>query len=416
MRTYQLAVTLTLALFLPFSAQAQENEEAKEEATQAFQDGVALFDQGQYEEALEQFQIAYAYKAHPSILYNIAWCQSSLGLSLKALGSFNEYLSQNQDLPDDLRDEVEKEVKRLETLLCKMIITSDTEGVRVTLGKTTLGKTPLEGPFWTNPGKYEVVGEKEGFIPASSHHECTAGATTNVDLKMVQEPQDSLLVVQALDASVEDGPELTEGKVIVDGVEHDLPLVLHVKPGKHAVEVSVPGYDGQKETTSVSLGKKRTLVFRLEPHSDAIQLELSSNAESVQVSIDDTPYPPDTVKFKLNPGQHALAIQSDGHRPWKGDLQIDSPGILDVQLVNERKMKNITAVFSTIGTVCMIGLIVPAIYASDTSVNDPLGLRVGLIAGTAGLGFMATLSISIAVGASVKKSKVSLIPLSEVED
>jgi tetratricopeptide (TPR) repeat protein len=92
-------------------------DEAKVAAREEFDHGAELYRHGNYENALEYFQRAYAHFADPVFLYNIAQSQMRLGERKQAIRYFELYLSQspnakNRDDTQSLLDELKAEELR----------------------------------------------------------------------------------------------------------------------------------------------------------------------------------------------------------------------------------------------------------------------------------------------------------------
>src|SRR4051794_1613167 len=62
-------------------------------AAKHFEDGVALYRAGRFQEAIEHFQKAYELKPEPVLLYNVARAYEGLGELKRALEGYRAYLS-----------------------------------------------------------------------------------------------------------------------------------------------------------------------------------------------------------------------------------------------------------------------------------------------------------------------------------
>src|SRR6185369_2327988 len=81
-----------------------QNPEA--EARQHYRSGLAHYDLGEYQAALEEFKDAYRAVQDPPFLFNIAQCHRKLGQSAEALTFYRSYLRRAPDAPN--RAEVER--------------------------------------------------------------------------------------------------------------------------------------------------------------------------------------------------------------------------------------------------------------------------------------------------------------------
>jgi hypothetical protein len=141
MKWVQFLVWLTLMVGLPASAGGTA------EAKKHFLRGEALYKQGQYEGAIQEFQAAYATRPHPVVLYNLGQCYEKLGDAANALKSYQDYLRQMPDAPDHTRVEtvIANLTKRLkETAVQPLNIDSVPSGASVVVDNEPVGKTPLK--------------------------------------------------------------------------------------------------------------------------------------------------------------------------------------------------------------------------------------------------------------------------------
>ena len=94
------------------SGEAGRTDASDAVAKGLFQAGAAAFDAGQFEEALQHFQEAYARSPRPKLLYNIGQAADRLRKDDIALDAFRRYLA---EVPDDpSRDQIAARVRVLE--------------------------------------------------------------------------------------------------------------------------------------------------------------------------------------------------------------------------------------------------------------------------------------------------------------
>jgi len=137
---------------------------ADDPAVESFEKGVELFTQNDYKGALAEFLSAYETKPHYSVLYNIALCYTMIDDYGKALDAYKKYLSQGADyIKKDRKHEVEKEIERLEDLLCRLTLDVTPDDVLVTVDGIEAGTSPLDEDLFLDPGKHTLIFEKEGF-------------------------------------------------------------------------------------------------------------------------------------------------------------------------------------------------------------------------------------------------------------
>jgi tetratricopeptide (TPR) repeat protein len=117
-RVGALAVALAVALALPATASARERSdslvspEAQAQAKLHFQRGMAAFELGNFQEALDEYERAYQIAPLPGFLFNIGQCHRNLGNLRKAVFSFRLYLRKRPDAKN--REAVQTLIRELE--------------------------------------------------------------------------------------------------------------------------------------------------------------------------------------------------------------------------------------------------------------------------------------------------------------
>jgi hypothetical protein len=144
-----------LAVLVPAAAAAEDPEE---QARIHFQQGLDLYEQGDYEAAAIAFSRAYEIKPSYRILFNIGQAEAELKHYALALEAFARYLAEGGDeIPADRLQKVKSEIKRLNALVGMIEIESTVAEARVKIDNETRGFTPLAGAITVDIGKHEVV-------------------------------------------------------------------------------------------------------------------------------------------------------------------------------------------------------------------------------------------------------------------
>lgn len=98
--------------FAPTSGRVHAQASSDEVARNLFHAGKAAYDEGNYQDALQFFEQAYARSQRSALLYNIGQAADRLRLDDKAIESFRAYLAATPDAPN--RVEVENRIRALE--------------------------------------------------------------------------------------------------------------------------------------------------------------------------------------------------------------------------------------------------------------------------------------------------------------
>ena len=78
----KLLIACLTCLILSGAAKAQDQAEV---ARQHYRNGLKLFDEHKYSEAIEEFQAGYELKPDPAFIYNIAQCHRLVGHAEEAI-------------------------------------------------------------------------------------------------------------------------------------------------------------------------------------------------------------------------------------------------------------------------------------------------------------------------------------------
>jgi tetratricopeptide (TPR) repeat protein len=136
-------------------AQAAPDDATTVTARARFKEGVALYDQGRYEEARSAFLQAYALRRHPVVLLNLAWCSLKSGRALEASRYFRQLLLEGKDVTDKQRADANDGLNQARSSLGSIEIVAP-PGTLVTLDGEGVGSVPLREVQIVEPGGHVV--------------------------------------------------------------------------------------------------------------------------------------------------------------------------------------------------------------------------------------------------------------------
>jgi hypothetical protein len=202
--------------------------------------GIKLYEAGQLDPALREFEQAYSLSPQPAPLVNMALCYARLDSPEHphptaipmAIAKLEQVLSAyGPSLTPERRAPVESKLRDLTPLVGELKITVEPPQARVLVGSVPQEPSILGQPIRVRSGTWEVRAELEGYTPAKAAALVTSGATTVVKLRL--EPATGELEVspRAADTYVEiDKGSLGQGK-----------WSGRLAPGTHQVRVFRPG-------------------------------------------------------------------------------------------------------------------------------------------------------------------------------
>jgi len=143
-----MVLTGVAVLGMWLSSARAEDVVITEEARERFSAGVALLEDPEgprYEEAYQAFKAAYAASPSPKILGNIGLCAMKLERDGEAMESYRRYLDEVDDIPDQERAQIERDLAILEASSGRVTVTADEPGFEV-----VDERIPVKGPIVRN--------------------------------------------------------------------------------------------------------------------------------------------------------------------------------------------------------------------------------------------------------------------------
>lgn len=157
------------------------------EAQRRFQEATELYEQdNNLPGALAEFRRAYALAPHYRVLYNIGQLCYLLQDYPCALTSFSRYLSEGGgEIPGQRRDEVQRDVARLQSRVAKLRIVTSKAGAEVVIDNVRIGKTPLDTPVLVGAGRPQVRVTLAGHLPFTRVVEVASMETATVEVDLI---------------------------------------------------------------------------------------------------------------------------------------------------------------------------------------------------------------------------------------
>jgi hypothetical protein len=221
-----------------------------------FRQGVALFNEGDFNGALAEFEGAYRLEPLPSILYNVALTEKALFRYTDSITHFERYLAEARAVEPERRAEVEDLIAKMRALLGELRLTIVPDGAAVAVDGRLVGTTPL-APLSIAAGHRVVEVSAEGYHPLRREITAIAGEPLALTLSLQPLPRTGRVRLQVTP------PGAT---VSVDGrAAGSAPLELELQQGGHALEVAAPGYRGSRSDLVIVAGESRSMALALDP-------------------------------------------------------------------------------------------------------------------------------------------------------
>ena len=225
-----------------------------------FQQGVALYEERNYDAALAEFEGAYSASKEPVVLYNLGLTYKALFRYAESVDALERYLRESaarqQDIPPERRAEVEGLVTEMKSLLADttLIVLPPDADLRIDGRSVTLG---IEGIVKLAAGTHTIKASASDYVSLQRDVTVVAGVPQTVSLKLAAIPRTGHLKV---------GVSQPGARVAIDGRAIGAPPVeVELGAGGHNLEVSAPGFASSSTELVVAAGQSRSLLITLEP-------------------------------------------------------------------------------------------------------------------------------------------------------
>jgi hypothetical protein len=246
--------SLIVFLFLQGPAlQAQEAQDTNilERAHKHYESGVSLFESGNKEQALVEFQLANELSPKKENIFMIAQCEYHLGQLVNARTHYEAYLAEEKqgELADLARMRIEAINRRpgvfaINTVPDAVEVRIEGEGTAVT------GQAPNE--FRVPRGHYRVTASKANFGSETRELSIEVAETKPIFFKL--EPIPAHLSVHTVPSSA---------ALFIRGNRTQNPYVQDVPPGSYEIYAESAYYQSRRETIWLNPGEERTVNFPL---------------------------------------------------------------------------------------------------------------------------------------------------------
>ncbi len=302
---------LIIGAFSVNPAMAAPVPKADSQAAAFAKQGLAHFDKGAYQEALEVLQKSFALEKKASVMALMASCLNQLGRYDEALAMYEGALVDFPDASDKFRLKVNEEINLLRGKVGTIALQGDAPaGAMVFVGDRQRGTLPLAAPIRVSAGIHQVRVTKEGFPAITQKVEVNAGQAVVANL-VAQARQGRLDIREkhnwVLHVEI-DGKDvgLTPWNSFVDVGEHQIRLrgfmgvdvLAACETSTEVVET------GAKMESSVETAEAR--LYEVTP------IVLGADATDTALKVDSKP----------TGGDLSIDGQHVGSTPWKGRLAL----------------------------------------------------------------------------------------------
>ena len=278
-------------------------------AKKLFEQGLKLYNEGSYREALSDFLHANELSPRASIQRNIAQCHRDLREFAEAYDAYQVLLTKyGATMTAADKRAVQRAIDELASLTATVKVNVTDPGATVAVDGNTVGTTPLASPLRVNLGAHTVTVAKPGYETLTKDLKVNGGDTVSVDGPLQTEVTTGHLVVNA--------PANVKVEVFVDGKDMGpAPWEGDVQPGVHTVEARGGDSFSQPKPIDVARKARAEVMLDIVAHSGTVQVD--THTADATITIDDKQVGTGVWEGTLPEGEHQLVVQAPGYRDYK---------------------------------------------------------------------------------------------------
>jgi hypothetical protein len=171
---------------------------------------VDAFRAGNYEEARIAFTECYQIMPKSDVLRNLSISEIQSGHYVSAARHLTQLLAAAPgELPSNVREEATSRLAQAEAQIGQLQIAVDVPGAEISIDGNVVGRSPLPGKWYIEPGQHEVQVSKAGYPLESRQVFALAGVAIPVDVSL-----ETLRREQAADAKAAELMGTSEGQAV----------------------------------------------------------------------------------------------------------------------------------------------------------------------------------------------------------
>ncbi|MCK6588841.1 MAG: PEGA domain-containing protein [Polyangiaceae bacterium] len=187
------AVVVAFALAGESGAQAQPVQKSPasgsaldDKARELFRDGVKAAEASQWAKAHASFLAAWSLKEHYQIAGNLGTSEAKLGKWRDAATHLSYYLREAPKEKVAERKSAEDLLAQARAKVGSITVRAEPAGAEVFVDGVSVGKAPLAGEVFVEPGAHGIEVKLEGYEPAKKNVSAGAGSAQSVEMRLAQ--------------------------------------------------------------------------------------------------------------------------------------------------------------------------------------------------------------------------------------
>ncbi|MCP4446766.1 MAG: PEGA domain-containing protein [Myxococcales bacterium] len=238
--------------------QGETAAERKKKASQLYDQGLVLYEEGDYEGAIEAFVESYCAKPHPASFYNIAQSYERLLRFELSIAYFGRYVSEsNPEAPTTTKARLRADVLRI--LPAQIRVATVPAGASIAIHDTTglraRGKANQDAPLEVVQGEYTMHVSMPGYEDAIRSITTKPGQPYSYYLRL--DEQTGTLNVSATPSNAR---LLLNDRLVDEGsYSEKLPV------GRYEITAEAPGREAETKVVTIKSGESSQVSLELAP-------------------------------------------------------------------------------------------------------------------------------------------------------
>ena len=146
--------------------------------------GVEAFRNEKYDEARQAFAECYELMPKSDVLRNLSISEIHSGHYVSAARHLTQLLAAPGELPSNVREEATNRLAQAEAQIGQLSISVDVAGADIAVDGASIGRAPLQGNWYIEPGQHEVSVSKEGYPTEERQVFALAGVSIPVSVSL----------------------------------------------------------------------------------------------------------------------------------------------------------------------------------------------------------------------------------------
>jgi len=313
--THRLMIPLAGGLLILSLSGRALADDPKEEAKNHFTQGVALFDEGNFEAALAEFRASYNLFPNFRVLKNTSACLKSLFRYGEAISTLELYLKNGESkLKGPEKQEIQDAIDEMRSLLAPVTVEVRETGATIKVGDTVVGNSPLPKPILMDPGEHLITATLDGFTEVQSKVMIASGQAQKVTLTLEKVKTEGKVVIKS---------SVGASTVKIDGRDVGrTPWEGTLPAGGHELEVTADGMKPFVSELVIAANQTREISVELTPlvEKGHARIEASEPGASVFIDGENKGFAP--WEGDLTAGGHQLEVIHDDKAPYRTELTI----------------------------------------------------------------------------------------------